>query len=521
MTSDHEEAPSLAVTPAVSRRDWAWVAGVVVVLGALYAWQLQPGIAPHGDISKFQFAGPLGGTVHQTGYPIYLILSRLAAGALPFVDAATVTTALSAVFALGTAAMTYVAIRELRARPLIAATFSLLLGVAPIVFYYAVVAEVYTAHLFFTAAVLAMLLRWRRTGSDVDLGAAIALFALSFGNHMTTALLVPGVLWFVWQVDRATFRRAGVWLFGLASLLLTVGSYGYLIWRAGDPTTPFLEVAPESWLHLPAIWMGSGGSSLFLGPGQAGEIVGRLPGVAGDVARYALVAIPLAAVGLRALWRDPAGAMLAWWGLASLAFALVFATPDPQILIPPLVFVLMVAAAVGAEWLFARYVSSVAILAVMLAVVAAVSVADGARFVDLQSGDEYEQRMRGWFSEIPPDGVLAASYTDAMAAFYITLLEEERTDIDVISDYPLADPEASVIGMYLGGESVEVPHTRAQLTPGRAVYAPGREWACDLVGAGFVVERFSDGLFQVVALTDPTAAASAVSVGADEVCDPQ
>jgi len=301
-------------------------------------------------------------------------------------------------------------------------------------------------------------------------------------------------------------------------LLVTVGSYGYLIWRAGDPTTPFLEVAPQSWLDLPAIWMGSGGSSLFLGPGQAGEIVGRLPGVAADVARYALVAVPLAAVGLRALWRDAAGAMLALWGLAALAFALVFATPDPQILIPPLVFVLMVAAAVGAEWLVARYVSSAVILAVMLAVVAAVSVADGARFVDFQSGDEYEQRMRGWFSEIPPDGVLAASYTDAMAAFYIRLLEEERTDIDVISDYPLADPEASVIGRYLGGESVEVPHTRAQLTPGRAVYAPGREWACDLAGAGFVLEPVSDQLFRVMALADPTAA-SAGSEGAAEVCD--
>jgi len=497
VTADHDEATTTTDTPGMSRRDWAWITGLVVVLGVLYAWQLQPGIAPHGDISKFQFAGPLGGTVHQTGYPLYLMLSWVAAHVIPFVDAATATTALSALFGIGAAAMTYVATRELGARPVVAATFAVLLGVAPIVFYYAVVAEVYTAHLFFTAAVLAMLLRWRRTGSDVDLGVAIILFALSFGNHMTTALLVPGILWFVWKVDRGKFRRPWVWGFGFAALLVTALSYGYLIWRAADPATPFLEVAPDSWSDLPAIWMGSGGASIFLGPGQTAEIVGRLPGIATDVARYALFAIPLAVLGFRALWRDAAGGLLALWGLGSLAFALVFATPDPQILIPPLVFVLMVAAAVGAEWLLGRYVTSPVIVVVMLALVVVVSGADGARFVDFQSGEEYELRMRSWFSEIPEDGVLAASYTDAMAAFYVTLLEKDRTDLVVISDYPLDDPAGSVIGRYLAGQIVEVPHTREQLVPGRAVYAPGQAWACDLANAGFGIERHSENLFRV------------------------
>ena len=166
MTADHDEAIATLLAPGVSRRDLAWIAGLVVVLGVLYAWQLQPGIAPHGDISKFQFAGPLGGTVHQTGYPLYLMLSWVAANVVPFLDPAEATTALSALFGIGAAALTYVAIRELGARPVVASTFAVLLGVAPIVFYYAVVAEVYSAHLFFTAAVLAMLLRWRRTGSD-------------------------------------------------------------------------------------------------------------------------------------------------------------------------------------------------------------------------------------------------------------------------------------------------------------------------------------------------------------------
>ena len=270
----------------------------------------------------------------------------------------------------------------------------------------------YSANLFFTAAVLAMLLRWRRTGSDIDLAAAIVFVALSFTNHMAMAFLVPGILWFVWRTERDTFRRPGVWLFGFGSLLVAALSYGYLIWRANDPATPFVEVAPESWLDFPAIWIGTGGSMLILGPDRADEIVRRLPGVTKDVARSALLAIPLAVVGFRSLWRDAAGVMLAWWGLASLLFALIFASPNPQSFLPPMVFVVVVAAAVGAEWFATRYVTSTAIVVAMLALITAVSVTDGARFVELQSGQEYADQMRDWYAEVPSDGVLAASYTD-------------------------------------------------------------------------------------------------------------
>jgi hypothetical protein len=498
----------------LARIDWLVVAGLVVILGLLYVWQLQPGITNHGDISKFQFAGPLGGTVHQSGYPLYLMASWLAASGLPFLDPGTAVTAVSALFGVGAVVMTYLALRELQVRPIISATFALLLGVAPVIFYYAVVAEVYSAHLFFMAGVLAMLLRWRRTGSDVDLGVAIVLLALSFTNHMAMAFLVPGMLWFVWKTVPATFRRPAVWLFGAGSLFVAVLSYGYLIWRAGDPATPFVEVAPESWLDLPAIWIGTGGSMLVLGPDRADEILRRVPGVGLDVARSALLSIPLAIVGFRNLWRDAAGAMLAWWGIASLLFALIFASPNPQSFLPPIVFVVVVAAAVGTEWIADRFISTPAIVAVMLALLAAVSIADGVRFVDFQSGEEYALETRGWYQEVPADGVVAASYSDAMAGFYLNLLEGERTDLAIISDYPLDDPAGSVMGRYLAGEVVEVPHTRQLLQPGREVFAHGQGWACDLATAGFGIEPHSDQLFRVL----PLGVEPANAIG-DQLCE--
>jgi hypothetical protein len=481
----------------MAKTDWLWLLGVVSVLGLLYAWQLQPGIAPHGDISKFQFAGPLGGTAHQTGYPLYLMLGWLAAHAMPFFDAATATTALSSVFGIATAVMTYLALRELHVRPAVAATFSLLLGVAPIIFYYAVVAEVYAAHLFFMAAVLATLLRWRRTGSAVDLGAAIVVLALSFTHHMGMTLLVPGILWFVWKTDRNTFRRPGVWLFGFGSLLLAALSYGYLIWRANDPATPFIEVAPESWLDLPAIWIGTGGASLIVG---SDALAGRVPRLSLSVARSALLALPLAIVGFRTLWRDAALKMLASWGAASALFALLYAAPDPQSFIPPIVFVLFVVAGVGAEWITSRYVMSTRVAVMALALLIALAIASGVRFVGLQSPEEYAARTREWVAELPPDSVLVAGYTDAAAAFHLSLLEGIRTDVVTVSDYPPSDPEESVIGRYLAGETVEVPHTRASLRPGRPVFAPGEGWACDLASAGFGIERYTEHLFRVLPL---------------------
>ena len=118
--STAERAANAPAEPVVwTHRDWAWIAGLGLVLAVLYAWQLQPGIAPHGDISKFQFAAALGGTVHQSGYPMYLMLGWLAANLSPFLDAGTAVTALSALFGIGTAAMAYVALRELAAGHLV------------------------------------------------------------------------------------------------------------------------------------------------------------------------------------------------------------------------------------------------------------------------------------------------------------------------------------------------------------------------------------------------------------------
>lgn len=232
-------------------------------------------------------------------------------------------------------------------------------------------------------------------------------------------------------------------------------------------------------------------------------MLGRFPGLALDVVRTVLVAIPLAVVGLRSSWRDAAGVMLGLWAIATLLFALAFRIPDIEGFLIPIVFVLVIWAGVGAEWVTSRYLTSPGVAVAAAALIAAVALVGGIAFVNLQSHDDYEARTRDWLADVPQDSVLAASYTDAMAAFRLSLLEETRTDVVTVSDYPLADPAASVIGRYLDGETVEVPHSRLRLEPGRTVYAPGQAWACDLARAGFGIQPYTEQLFLVLPLTDP------------------
>lgn len=494
-----------ATTPGVDgdsrthpkRIESIWMLGCIVVLAMLYAWQLQPGIAPHGDISKFQFVGPTGGTAHQTGYPLYLALTWLVSHIAPFAGTGTAVTAVSAIAMVGAAALCFAALRHLGARPVIAATFAIVLGAAPYPLYYAVVAELYALHLLFMSALLVALLRWQRTRSDVHLGIAVLLLALSFTHHMTTALLVPGIAVFVWMVDRRTFQRRRVWLLGAAALAMAALSYGFLIWRAADQSVPFLEVVPRSWRDLPGIWLGTGAAGSFtLDPGL---LAGRAPAVGLDVVRSTLLTLPLALFGARRLGASAAGIMLGLWALAVGVFALALQIPDIAGFLIPVVLVIVVAAALGMERIASRYLSSPGLLTPTLGLVAIAAVVMGVAFVEVQAHDEYAARTRSWLDDVPTGAVLAADYPDAMAVFHLAILEDTRTDVVVVSNYPLADPRASVIGRYLVGETVEVPHTRQLLRPGRAVYAAGREWACELAAAGFAIDHVTEDLFRVLA----------------------
>src|SRR5262245_39322630 len=154
-------------------------AALFVLLLAVYAATLLPGVGYHPDTARFQFVPRVLGIPHQTGFPTYLVLNRLFVALLPLGSVAWRANLLSAVFpALAGVVLLRLVLeigdRGVRAAPAFAA--ALAFGLTRTLWSQSVVAEVYTLNLLFTALVLLFFLRWARSGRCRDFALATALY---------------------------------------------------------------------------------------------------------------------------------------------------------------------------------------------------------------------------------------------------------------------------------------------------------------------------------------------------------
>jgi hypothetical protein len=115
----------------------------------------------------------------------------------------------------------------------------------------AVVAEVYILHILFLGSILWLALRWRATGRAGFLVSLGLVTGLSFGNHMSTILFLPGLAILIWSSLRrheVTAPALRVWLmagFAFSAALLT---YLYLPLRYA--ARPALNYAMVTGLDL-------------------------------------------------------------------------------------------------------------------------------------------------------------------------------------------------------------------------------------------------------------------------------
>jgi hypothetical protein len=186
------------------------------------------------DSGEFVFHASVLGIPHPTGYPLYIQLGKFMTF-LPGLDAPLAINLFSAIMASLTVAFLYRIIYMLEKRMLVSATAALLFGFSLTFWWQAEIAEVYSLHTFFLVWMTYLLLRVRETG---DLRAFLLLsfvLGLSFTHHMSTVLITPAILYFVW-----TFRRSEVLSFRIivpAFILFLVGLSVYLFipLRAGLP----------------------------------------------------------------------------------------------------------------------------------------------------------------------------------------------------------------------------------------------------------------------------------------------
>ncbi|TET51734.1 MAG: DUF2723 domain-containing protein, partial [Anaerolineales bacterium] len=185
-------------------------AGAALVLLVVYLATMAPSLswahdgADGGDLAT---AVASGGIPHPPGFPAYLLLGSLFVR-LPWGDVAWRLNLMSAVLAAGAAGLVAIAAGKVMASvddslppggrsPALRNSISafctgLCLGLAPLVWSQALIAEVYSAAAFFAAlVVLLALLR----GPAWALGLALGLGA---GAHPTLVFLAPVVVWAVW-----------------------------------------------------------------------------------------------------------------------------------------------------------------------------------------------------------------------------------------------------------------------------------------------------------------------------------
>ena len=236
------------------RKRWGTaLLGVALVLlfGVLYVGTLAPTVLPYGtpdtlDSPMLQAEVSVLGIGHPTGYPTYMMLTHLFTY-LPLGDPAYRINLASAVYGIAAVLLVYLAGVWLCKRAVAAAVGALAFGLSGTFWGQAVISEVYTLEALLVALVILVLLAWRDTRKDSYLLLSALLVGLSLTHHLTSVLLVPASLAFVFSTDRSVFSRAGLMLRGFGLFLIGLLPLLYLPIRAmmhaplneADPSTPW------------------------------------------------------------------------------------------------------------------------------------------------------------------------------------------------------------------------------------------------------------------------------------------
>lgn len=226
---------SVPNSPQPQRGDWRHAAGVALALFALYAITAPRSVALEDD-GLFVLSSYFLGIEHPPGYPLFTLIGHLFSK-LPFGEVAYRVHLASALFGGLSGALAWLCARRLVAGRMPAYLAALSLGLSPVFWSQAIIAEVYTLNTFFFLALVYLGIRACPPNADSPAPRAerlLPLFALAFGlslsNHWPLMVLVaPSFLVLLWPLRGAILQRAGV-----LALLIVLGlaPYAWMIVRS-------------------------------------------------------------------------------------------------------------------------------------------------------------------------------------------------------------------------------------------------------------------------------------------------
>ncbi len=242
-----------------------WAAVVILIFDVvIYLSTLSPAVG-FIDSGELAVACAELGIAHPTGYPIYTVLGRIFT-LLPVKDIIFRINLMSLLFVcLSSVILFFVVLKVIepsfetksrknteRSYHVIWAAFltSLIFSFTPTLWSQATSNEVYSLNVLFYNLIIILLLLWRSNSGKLKgeriLFLLAFLYGLSFGNHMSTILLFPALIFFVisgqgWSI----FDSKKVTLF-LVLFILGLSIYLYLPVRSSQ--NPLLDWGnPETW----------------------------------------------------------------------------------------------------------------------------------------------------------------------------------------------------------------------------------------------------------------------------------
>src|SRR5215208_5761984 len=205
---------------------------VAIFVGILYFGTLAPTVLPYGvpdtlDSPMLQAQVSVLGIGHPTGYPTYMMLTHLFTY-LPFGDPAYRVNLASTVYGVAAVLVVYLAGLRFGGRAVAAAAGALAFGLSGAFWSQAVIAEVYTLEALLVALVILFLLLWRDSRECRYLLLSAFLVGISLTHHLTSVLLIPAAVSFVFLTDRRLFSRTGIMLKSLATAILDVAALSFI-----------------------------------------------------------------------------------------------------------------------------------------------------------------------------------------------------------------------------------------------------------------------------------------------------
>ncbi|GAB4546357.1 MAG: hypothetical protein Fur002_21340 [Anaerolineales bacterium] len=396
---------------------------LLVILASVYALTIAPDItwanrgADGGDLIA---AAATGGVAHPSGYPTYLILARLfqfiPVGTLAF--RANLLSAAAGICAAWLVFETVSARNGLRAGILAA----LGLGLAPLVWSQALIAEVYTLHLFF----IALLLYLSETKETPALLYGVA-FGLGAGNHLTLLLLLP-ILFD--KNPKVLFTR-------LAGLMLGLTVYLALPLRAAHNP-------PINWENAVTVknfWRLVSGAAYQdeLFTWNAAAYAEKIKTAASLLAaQFGWLGLFAAFIGAATTPKTRFQIHLIWIALSALLFFLLYQTADSFLYLLPLILAFSIWMGMGAARLThnlaERSPKAPALLWLILMVASAFHAARYYPIVDASQDRRAQTFGLAALAQIPPGGVVIARGDEALfTLWYFRYALQERSDMTVIS----------------------------------------------------------------------------------------